>query len=295
MKRSFYIFVSRNKSPDLYINILGNFPLTFEGDSIDEIVLLNLAEDDSEKEKDLKHLKAIRSNIEAQIESLSNNKFIKWSKDGEPIGEPKSIKISGKFIEIYRNISKLIREEEITIKVILSSEIDRKIEKLVANYSQEYIFDLTGVTKRDFIRIGLLLLELKGNIYLFDMIKDFSRDEKDLIHELALISNSYSYMKLNPEKYSVVKNSLEVDISKQKEKLKKNLALGHTEDVLKELLDYLNRIQDEKSSFKDKLINASSRYFRYKNQYITGTIQNEKYELEINKINSLLIGIIEKF
>lgn len=294
MKKNIYIFTSRSKSPDLYVNILGNYLYQFGEESIEEIVLLKLAENIEERIFDLNDLKQIRENIEIQVKNLSEQKFIKWLNDGTQIDKPQQVLINEDFIKIYNKLLKIINQEEIRIKVLFNKEIDRKIEKLVSDRSSEYIFDLTGVVKRDFIRIGLILLELEGNIFLFETHKPFERNEKDLIHELVLTPNSYSYTKLNPQNYSVVKKTSGLNLINHKSELKKNLALGKTEEVIKELIEYLTISQKEESHFKDEIINASSRYFRTKNSFITGTLPDEKFELEINKINSLLLEIIDK-
>ncbi|MEN0004622.1 MAG: hypothetical protein AAF798_10770 [Bacteroidota bacterium] len=292
MKKNLYIFTSRSLKPDLYVNVIGYCFSKFKLESIEEIMFLRLASDETEKKEDLRELKKTRINFLLQVENLSNSRYLAWSKELKSFvdeTEPQSIEIESSFLNIYNQIKKKCNEEEIRIKVIFLADLENELNKIISDSTSEHIFELTGVPKKEFVSISLTLLSIHSSIYLFDMKRTLSYDENDLIHKLTY-PKDFEHLKLNLPNYSVIKNRDKVEKENLKKGWLKKLKYGETGQVLDELTEYLNNHSSESSW--EKAMNYSSRFHMNQKLYNNGSLEIHDYNQEVNRINKLLLDLI---
>lgn len=310
MKKNIYIFTSKGYQPNLYINIIGSCFNDFSFQNIEDIYLLKIDDDSIEgstrknqKSNDSlsNQLKKIRKNIEIQINYLSKSKFLSWDKekkDFENSASPKDIKIEKDFQNLYNQIYAKINEDEIRLKVIKIKSLETTLNRIINNPSYEFIFDLTGVPKKDFVSISLILLSKGCSIYIFETYRWFTYDEKDLIHHLLYIKHqdpdekSYNHHHLNPKGYIVIRNIGKDHMKEMKKGWRDLVASNKIDKVISEIKKHLDKITSLDNELQTKLVNASSRYFDAKERLDKYIISKTEYDLEINRINSLLLDII---
>jgi Holliday junction resolvase len=311
MKKNLYIFSSKGYKPDLYINIIGSCFHNFGHQNIEDIYILKI--DDNSPAGDVKQgglstdeslieqLKVIRRNIELHLKHLSNSEYLPWNKESnkfENIGLPKKIEIDEKFKYLYEQIYQKIISDEIRLKVINEKDLENTLNRIINNPSYEFIFDLTGIQKKDFISISLILLSKGSSIYIFETYRWFSLDENDLIHNLLRIKDkgqkekSFEHHHLNPKGYVVVRSIGEDHINEMKKKWRDLIAENKREKVIFEIKNHLDKVTSLDSSLQSELVNASSRFYDAKYRLNQNVISKSEYDLEINRLTSLLLDII---
>lgn len=299
MKKNLYIFtVGRSNKPDLYINIIGCCVLRYGIDSLNEIELIKIGKADDDKKKQTADLIKIRENIKKQISALSNMKYHEWdfknnSLNANDIDLEQPIKLI-EIIETYNSINDKITTDEIRVKVIQNNELKDVLIPIASNKYYEFIFDITGVPKEDFLNISLILLSIDSDLYYLKVNKNFTHNANDLLHNLSIEENEIEYFKLNNKEYEVI------DISNRK-KSKAELIVSWRHDIahnnissaLKSLEKY---IQDNIETIDSKLVNSitisASRYRKKKEELNNGIIDNQHFDLETNRIQMAILEII---
>lgn len=308
MRKNLYIFTSKGYQPSLYINIIGSCFTNFGHQNIEDIFLLKI--DDGTYDKDengknipfTKQLKRIRKNIELQVTHLSNSQFLIWDEESKGFKDtesPREIKIT-ESQDLYHQIHDKISEDEIRIKVIKTEHLENNLSRIINNPSYEFIFDLTGIQKKDFVSISLVLLSKGSSIYILEVHKWFTHDENDLIHNLLYLNSqnpdnkSFEHHHLNPKGYVIIRNIGEDHVKEMKKKWRDLIAENKREKAINEMKDYLDKITSLDNDLQSSLVNASSRYVDSKERLNKNIISKAEYDLETNRITHSLLEIISR-
>ena len=299
MKKSICIFISRNSKPDLYINIIGYLISKFREENIASIYLLNIFDFPLDREKEINRVRNIKNNIAKQIEALSKGTYFGWSFDTESFltDTPEKIEVSDYFKKIYNRIISTINEIHIQEIVILEDEIESALKEIVQKNEGDYIFDITGLMNRYLVEVIMFLHENDYSITAFEMQKTLSRNHKDLLHNLSKTDIKYS--ELNPTNYQILRlgykhlsiqpdtqNNLKGKVETWIEKLYS----AKTDQVVGEIITYSKDI--ENIELLREVIKISSRWKNLKSTNHEGTLSQEDFNLEANKINVALTELV---
>jgi len=184
--------------------------------------------------------------------------------------------------------------------MIKQSELEQTLNRIISNPSYEFIFDLTGIPKKDFLRISLILLSKNCSIYIFESLRRFTHDEKDMIHHLLYLQETskseefYKHHHLNPKNYKVVRNISETHLEKLKKNWKSEITKDRTEKVLNEITSFLEKSAGMDIDLQKEMVNLSRRNHETNEKYKKNILSKAEYDIEINKINDALIDIIYK-
>ena len=188
MKRIFYIFLSPNDKPDLYVNIITYWVLRYNYSDFEKIELLRIAESPVKKNETILSVSITRDNIETQLRALTLGKYMTWdNKIGDKGGfaiDFVDVKVSDKFSHAYRDAYQMFLRDLVKCSVLLSEDIEEHLENLIKDKSHKYIFDVTGLKNRQLIKVALYLFAEKCESYSFEILKYMKHNEADLIHNL---------------------------------------------------------------------------------------------------------------
>lgn len=307
IKKNIYIFTSKSYQPNLYINILGSCVDEFGLDSIEDINLLKIEEEgERHKNNELspsQELKLIRENIITQLNALSKVSFHNWDRSKDKFQENslvQEIQMKDEFLEIYKSLKRKVDEDEIKYRVIKQSSLENTLKRVINNPSYEFIFDLTGIPKKDFLKISLILLSKECSIYIFESLRRFTSDENDMIHNLLELNKyhkdkeSYIHHHLNTDNYKVIRNSMKNQLESIKKSWKFDISKDRTKKVLNEVNDYLEKLADIDIDLQKEIVNLSRRNHEINNKHKANILSKADYDIEVNRINDALIDIIYK-
>lgn len=299
MKKSICIFISRNSKPDLYVNIIGYLISKYREENISGIYLLNIFDFPLDREKENIRVKKVKESIIAQIDALSKSKYYSWSFEGESFKteKPQEIEVSSYFQKIYGGILQTIKGINIQPEVILEDEIETILKSIVQKNEGEYIFDITGLMNRYLVEVIMFLHENDYSISAFEMQKNLSRNHKDLLHNLNKTDIKYS--ELNPNNYKVlrlgfkdvlIENGNQKSVKEKIESWIEKLYSAKTDKVIEEIIDYSKEI--ENIELLNEVIKISTRWKSLKSTNNSGTLSNEEFNLQANKINVALTELV---
>jgi len=299
MKKSICIFISRNSKPDLYINIIGYLISKYREENISGIYLLNIFDFPLDREKEKIRVRKIKDNIITQIETLSNGKYFPWNFENESFQseEPERIEVSQYFQKIYVGILKTLNEINIQPKVILEDEIESVLKTIVQRNEGEYIFDITGLMNRYLVEVIMFLHENDYSISAFEMQKTLSRNHKDLLHNLKKTDIKYS--ELNPSNYKVLRLGFkDVLLENESDRTAKErieswiemLYSAKTDKVIEDIKEYSKKM--DSIELLHEVIKISSRWKSLKETNHNGTLSNDEFNLQANKIKVALTELV---
>lgn len=210
MKNDLYLFVG-NHFPNLYINIIGYLIYKHGKNNINKISLVSIYDYPFEKKKEALLLQKTRDNIKKQLDFLKDNKYCndKWESLDQAETSAEQISISNQYIEIYSTIRETIANDKLSFLAIYEENVEATISQIINQKSDNHniIFDVTGLVKRYFAEVLMILHEKQQPIYSFEVLRNFKEIKGPiLIHNLK--KTDIRYNTINQVGYTVSKNSI---------------------------------------------------------------------------------------
>lgn len=304
MQKEIGIFVSNNYSPDLYINIIGYLVYKLGKENIGRIQLISIYDYPFERQKDYERLEKIKRNIEKQLFYLKNGEFNSrgWESDELQHIEPLKIEVNEYFKSIYSEILNTISGGKLICDSIFEENIEDELNKLIsAGYgNNSTIFDLTGIAKRYFAEVMMILQEKKHPIYVFEILKNYKEISGPiLLHNLSKLDIRYS--DINQSQYRVDKIDIQsVLLNKGKIGLKEYIngrirfwkdGVKNNQDriVIDDMIAFLNEIKERE--LENAAIGISNELNQINKDLMNGISPNKE---DLAKIRKRLLQIIDK-
>lgn len=298
MRKNIFIFTAHGLSPDLYINIITHLFREYGGLSVEYITLLKIAYGGDSKKELKEELFTIKQNISIQLKSLINNSVKKWDRKTnawESLLD--EINLSQEFYRLYLDVNSWLDENEIATKVQSSDFLSQYLENETSNSNYEFIFDLTGAPKKDFVAISLALLSQNSRLHIFEVLRDFGSFKHQLIHEYIDEDQNdlYLYHTLNSPNYKV--NKINSDLVKIKEGWRKMISSNAS------ITEIINKIKESLSMFPESEFNEeisktlellNRKAVSIKKERSTGLVNTEKANAETSKLITNLQNIIDE-